>query len=99
MNIALLNLTMHDGSRQFAALPESVSWSRLSAHLSQLAGAHVTNCITAGVTEAWIDFTYRGHIFTVNNPFGEFWFFVSDPRCADEILAAVVSHCRTLLPR
>ena len=97
MSTVLLNHTMNDGSRQFAALPESESWHRLRDHISRLAGARITKFITDDVTEAWIDFTYREHSFTVNNQFGEFWFFVSDPSCADDILTGVVRHCEGLL--
>ena len=97
MSITLLHQTMHDGSRMFAALPESESWHRLRDHISQLAGAQVTDFITDEITEAWIDFTYRGYSLTVNNQFGEFWFFVRDPNCADDILSEVVRHCETLL--
>jgi hypothetical protein len=97
VSITLLNHETSDGSRQFAALPETKSWSELRQHLSRLAGVQVTDFVTDGVTEAWIDFTYRGHAFTVNNQFGEFWFFVTDPSCADEILKEVVTHCQRLL--
>lgn len=88
---------MKDGSRQFAALPENESSQRLRDHLSRLAGAQVTEFLTDGVTEAWIDFTYRGHTFAVNNPFGEFLFFVTEPNCAEDILTEVVKHCQGLL--
>lgn len=88
---------MHDGSRQFAALPESVSWEQLRDHLARLEGVVVTDFITDHVVEAWIDFSYRGHDFTVNNQFGEYWFFVEDPACDSEILLAIVAHCQRLL--
>jgi hypothetical protein len=88
---------MNDGSRQFAALPESESWHRLRDHVSELAGAQVTDLITDEITEAWLDFTYRGQRFNVNNQFGEYWFFVRDPSCADDILTEVVRHCDSLL--
>ncbi len=97
MRTELLNHTMHDGSRQFAALPESQSFDRLRDHLKIFNGAVVTEFLTDGVTEVWIDFVYRRHCFTVNNQFGEYWFFVADPNCPDEVLTEVVSHCETLL--
>jgi hypothetical protein len=93
----LLYHTMHDGSRQFAALPESQPWTTLRDHLVRLPGAQITDFLTDGVTEAWIDFCYRGHAFTINNQYGEFWFFVRDPHCADEILVEVVAYCLKLL--
>jgi hypothetical protein len=88
---------MNDGSRQFAALPESESWHRLRDHVSELAGAQVTDFITDEITEAWFDFTYREQRFTVNNQFGEYQFFVRDPSCGDDILTEVVRHCDSLL--
>ena len=64
----LLDLRMKDGSRHFAALPETYD------------------------VEAWIDFKYRGHSFTLNNQCNEWWFFVDDPACPDGILRQVVAH-------
>jgi hypothetical protein len=97
VSITFLNRIMNDGSRQFAALPESKSWHLLRDHLSSLVGVQVTDFITDDVAEAWIDFIYRGHIFTINNQFGEFLFFVTEPSCVDEILTDVVVHCQNLL--
>ncbi|MBK7708568.1 MAG: hypothetical protein IPJ30_23110 [Acidobacteria bacterium] len=45
----------------------------------------------------WLDFDYRGHRFSVNNQFGDYWFFVRDPKCPDEILLEVCAHFRALL--
>jgi hypothetical protein len=93
----LLNITMNDGSRQFGALPQTVLWEELRDHIEELGGATVTDFITDHVTEAWIDFSYGGHRFSVNDQFGEYWFFVENPNCPDEILRAVLSHCELLL--
>jgi len=60
-------------------------------------GTRCTNTITDEVTEAWIDFRYRGHEFSINNQSGEFWFFVEDPACHPSVLEAVLSHCKLLL--
>jgi hypothetical protein len=94
----LLNSRMHDGSRHFAELPEVCSWDTLRQHITRLGGAAVTRYLTDDVTEMWLDFSFRGHAFTVNNQSGDFWFFVRDPACADEILLSVVDHCEPLLP-
>lgn len=94
MFIQLINHTMSDGSRQFAALPESCTWPALRKHLGKLDGVVLGEYLTDGVTEAWIDFTYRGYSFTVNNQFGEYWFFSSDAQCPDELLTEIVRHCR-----
>jgi hypothetical protein len=93
----LLNHRMVDGSRQFAALPESMPWNQLGDHLARLRGVQVTKFLTDGVIEAWIDFTFRGHKFTINNQLGEYWFFVAEKNCSDEILGKVAHHCKELL--
>ena len=91
---ALLYVTMADGSRHFASFPEKRSWRALQRHVAQLPGATLGDSITDGITEAWVDFRFQGHDFTINNPFGEYWFFVRDPSCAEAILHRVVDHCR-----
>lgn len=92
----LFNCQMHDGSRQFTAFPESCAWEDLQTLLAQLPGACITQFISDDVLEMWLDFTYCGHEFSVNNQEGEFWFFVKDPNCPDEILLGVIHHCKTL---
>ena len=66
-------------------------WHRLPNHIDKLDGAEVTDFITDNVTEAWIDCSYRGHCFSVNNQFGAYWFFVNDPTCPDKILEDILS--------
>lgn len=90
-------MRMHDGSRHFAALPFTKSWHSLRRHIERLEGVSATSIITDEVTEAWIDFSYRGQEFSVNNQFGEYWLFVKDPACPEEDLEAVYSHCKLLL--
>jgi hypothetical protein len=97
MAVKLLTIEMNDGSRRFGELPQTVLWHRLRRHIEELEGAEITGFITDNVTEAWIDFSYRGHRFSVNDQFGAYWFFVDDPQCPDEILEAVLSHCESLL--
>jgi hypothetical protein len=93
----LLDIRMHDGSRHFIALPESQPWGRLRDHLLCLDGVRLMRYLTDDVTEVWIEFAFREHEFAVNNQFGEYWFFVVDPLCANDILAAIVTHCQLLL--
>lgn len=88
---------MHDGSRQFAELPEACTWDELRQHIQRLPGATVTNYVTDHVTEIWLDFSFRGHAFTINNQFGDFCFFVGDPACPDDTLTAIVEHCESIL--
>ncbi len=88
---------MNDGSLHFADLPESAGRAELREHIAKLTGASVTGFLTDHITEVWIDFTYHGHRFTINNQFGDYWFFVEAVDCPEEILAEVVSHCAVLL--
>jgi len=97
MSRGLLNQIMNDGSRLFAELAESASFSQLRDHVAALDGVVVASFLSDDVTEAWIDFAFRGYQFTINNQFGDYWFFVVDPRCPDDILLAVIEHCRSLL--
>lgn len=93
----LMDFRAHDGSRQFAELPQTVLWHALRDHIKRLRGVKMTGFLTDDITEAWIDFEFRGHSFTVNDQLGEYWFFVKDPECPDEILVQVVEHCEALL--
>ena len=97
MKSTLLNHKMHDGTRKFVELPEECSWDEFRRHIANLPGTKVTNHLTDHVTEMWLDFSFRGHDFTVNNQFGDYWFFVRDAFCPDDILVAVIEHCETLL--
>lgn len=90
----LLNIVMNDGSRHFGDIPALVDWHTLRHHIAQLEGAAVTGFVTDHVTEAWIDFTYRGHRFSANDQFGDYWFFVDDRNCPDDTLIEVLDHCR-----
>jgi hypothetical protein len=83
---------MNDGSRLFATLPQTVLWYEVRDHLSALHGAELMGFLCDNVTEAWIDFRYRSHNFTINDQLGEYWFIVNDPVCRDDILSEVVEH-------
>lgn len=98
----IFDMRMADGSRHFASLPETYQvydpqWDQLHQHLAQTPGAAVTGFITDQVTEAWIDFSYRGHCFSANNQHGSWWLFVADPSCPAEILEEVYRYCEALL--
>ncbi len=95
----LFEIKMNDGSRHFADLPEVVFFDEFADHVEKLEGAEIIEFLTDGVVEMWLDFTYRGHIFTINNQFGDYWFFVKDPNCPDEILLEIIDHFRKLLER
>lgn len=87
---------MHDKSRHFVLLPQSTAPLRLLFHVFALLGAFPTAYVPS-VTESWIDFRFRGHRFSINNQYGEFWFFVQDPTCPDEIVEKVAAHFAKLL--
>ncbi|HYE73121.1 MAG TPA: hypothetical protein VEF04_07320 [Blastocatellia bacterium] len=97
MTEELLNVVMNDGSRRFGELPQTVLADKLRDHIERLDGVIVTSFVTDNVTEAWIDFTYCGHRFSINDQFGYYWFFVDTPDCPDEILKSILFHCKELL--
>ena len=99
MTRPLINLLMHDGSRHFGDLPQTVLWYAVRDHVAQLPGAVLTGFVTDDVTEAWIDFTYHSHAFSINDQLGEYWFFVNDPACPETILSEVLDHFAGLLER
>ncbi len=99
---ALFDQRMRDGSRHFCSFRERYSvaspeWTRLRDHVTTLAGVESCELLTDDVTEAWLDWRFAGHAFSAHNPFGEWWVFVRDPACPDEILARVRDHLAVLL--
>ncbi len=92
---ALFDVRMHDGSRHFADLPERVLPSRMRAIIARLEGAQIVSFVASvGEIEAWIEFRFRGFDFAVNNQNVEYWLFVRQPDCPDDILHEVAAHCR-----
>lgn len=91
--VALLDERMSDGSRKFGEVPQQVLWEEMRDHLLRLPGATLTAFVCDGLTEAWIDFTFGGHAFSVNDQFGDYWFFVADPACPEALLRGVLEHC------
>ena len=90
--VDLLNWPMHDGSRQFGELPQVAVWHAMRDHVLRLPGAAVTGFLFDTITEAWIDFTYAGHKFSVSDQFGAYLFFVADPTCPDDLLGKLLEH-------
>jgi len=93
----LLEVKMTDGSRHFVDLPEIVFFDEIYEHTEELDGAEIIEFITDGVIGMWLDFQFRGHKFSVTNQFGDYWFFVENPECPDEILIEIIEHFRQLL--
>jgi hypothetical protein len=88
-----------DGSRHFLSLPQSALFDDIRDHVEKLPGARLTGYLTDGIVEVWIDFQYSRYSFTINNQFGEYWFFVADPTCPQELLIDIAEHFGKLLPR
>lgn len=88
---------MNDGSRNFILLPVgSTPPIRLLPRVFTLLGAYPTLYVPS-FSESWIDFRYKKHKFSINNQYGDFWFFVKDPNCPEEILIKVAKHFAGLL--
>jgi hypothetical protein len=90
----IFDIRMHNGSRQFADVPERILPSQMRKLIAKLPGAEVVNFVASvGEIEAWIEFRFRGFDFAVNNQNREYWLFVRQPECPDEILRTVAAHC------
>ena len=88
---------MTDGSRNFVLLPVgNTAPIRLLFRIVTLWGAYPTAYIP-GFSESWIDFKYKGYKFSINNQFGDFWFFVQSTGCPEFILEKVAKHFSELL--
>ena len=88
---------MEDGSRHFGALPQTALWHAIREHVPRLPGAQLTAFVCDWVTEAWIDFAFEGQEFSINDQFGEYWFFVADPACPETVLRTVLDHFAQIL--
>ncbi len=95
----LLESKLNDGSRHFVDMPEVVFFDEVADHVEELEDAEITEFLTNGVVEMWLEFEYQENIFTVTNQFGDYWFFVQNPNCPEEILLEIVDHFRKLLER
>ncbi len=94
----LFDEKMNDGSRHFVDMPVEIAFfDDFADHVEELEGAEITEFITDGIVEMWLEFTYRGQKFSVNNQFADYWFFVEDPFCDEEILLEVIEHFRKLV--
>lgn len=95
----LLETRMSDGSRHFVDMPEVVFFDELADHVEELEGAEITEFLTNGVVEMWLEFEFSNYKFSVTNQLGDYWFFVQDTDCPDEILLEIIDHFRQLLER
>ena len=83
--IPITDFTMHDGSRHFLSLPESILSDALVDEINAMSDMRVTAFLET-IRESWIDFEFRGSKFSINNQFGEYWIFSDDPQCSTDIL-------------
>jgi hypothetical protein len=93
----LIDRRTEDGSRHFASLPKTCQWQALCEHILLLPGVQIANFVLAGASQAWLDFTFRGHRFSVSDGDGQFCLSVHDPQCPDLNVYQVASHCGKLL--
>lgn len=80
---------MADGSQHVAEIP----WRPPLALMQRLLGTpgiSVTGFINSPA-ETWLDFEYAGYTFSVHNPLNDFWLFVHDPGCPEQLLHDVVA--------
>jgi hypothetical protein len=83
---------MNDGSRHFLLLPVGGTHPlKLLARVFTLWGAFPTAYVP-GMAETWIDFRFKGYKFSINDQFGDYWFFVRDPECPVNLLTQVATH-------
>ena len=76
----------------FCKFPQTRFWHQIREHLSALPGVAVTHAADDPVIGSWIDFTFRGHSFTINSESGEFIFFATDTDCPQSSLAEISAH-------
>lgn len=94
----LLDQRTNDGSREFAALPQTAGWEVICQHAQLLASA---DCPVSAGDEpgAWFEFGYRQNRFLLTAGDGVVRLFVRDPQCPDLILYHVGRHFEQLLER
>ena len=59
----LFDMRMNDGSRHFVDMPEVVFFDEIADHVEELEGAEITEFITDGVLEMWLEFDFSGQQF------------------------------------
>ena len=94
--IKLLDIKMNDGSRHFLDLPKSVTWDDLNHYLKKLKKSKIVKFLPDHIFGSWLDFSFNGYTFSVNEQSGRYWFFVDDPSCPEEMLQHVADHLSVL---
>ncbi len=86
-------------ARHFVDFPGVLFFDDFYDHLNKLFGVEITRFEADGTVEMWVEFNFRDHIFFVDNRYGEYEFYVEDPKCPDEILLGLAEHFRQLLDK
>ena len=90
---------LSDNARHFVDFPEVIFFDDFHDHVEALHGTEIKKFEMDGILEMWLEFTFRENTFFVNNRMGDYWFFVNDPKCPDEILIEIADHFRKLLEK
>ena len=92
----LMNTIMRDGSRHFLTLRETARPADIRARLESIPGVRVCQLSSIGF-DLWVSFQCMGWRFSINNPFGELWFFANDPTCPEDILRCLARRISAAL--
>lgn len=85
---AITDFILNDGSRHFLSLPQSIRVEDLISRITAFPDMEVTHVLSS-IPESWVDFEFEGQKFSVNDQFGEYWFFVDSPQCPLDILTVL----------
>ncbi len=97
MFIEELRENLSEDARHFVDFPEVIFFDDFYEQIEDLYGTEITRFEADGIIEMWLEFSFRGHRFFVNNRFGDYQFYVEDAECPDEILIEIADHFRRLL--
>ena len=81
----------------FFCCHETLTFEQLPLQIIKIDGVAITGILTDNVVEIWLDFDFHGASFSVNNQFGEFWFFAESEDCSDDILSDISRHLKTVM--
>ena len=94
-----LKSNLPDDALHFVDFPEVIFFDEFYDHVEILDGAVIEEFEVDGTIEMWLEFTFRGHRFFVNNRFGDYWFYAKDPKCPEDILLEIAGHFRKILEK
>lgn len=84
----LLKSVSRDAGRHFFDAPAAMSLDDCMLRLQTLAGLEIIS-LTPSELGHWLAFTFEGHAFSANDPFGEVWFFAQDPETPESLLQKI----------